>query len=105
MRVVVELVRDRRTEESIRAYRHTVETLRRIVASPSERPLFAVPPREAAVTMAVVRGARSINDVVEATGYSRSNAFAALRAARRRGLVSFEDGKQGTLHTDLRVVR
>lgn len=105
MRVVVERVSDRRTDESIRAYSRTMADLRRIVASPSPRPLFAVPRNEAAVAMAVTRGARSISEVMAATGFSRSKAHSALHAARRRGLVAFEDGKQGTIHPTLAVVQ
>ena len=101
MRVVVELVKDRRTEESIRAYRRTVADLRRVLRV---LPPNAVPPREAAVAMAVLRGARTGDEVAATTGLTRYSAYAALRGARRRGLVTWETGQRGTLHTTLRVV-
>jgi hypothetical protein len=70
-----------------------------------EPPLGAVDPLVAAVTMAVVRGAASVREVMAAveTRSSRQT-FDALREARLRGFVFWDDGKAGTLRPGLAVV-
>jgi hypothetical protein len=50
-------------------------------------------------TLAVLRGARSVEDVARAMGptVSKSSAHAALLRAREAGLVDWENGLSGTL--------
>lgn len=67
-------------------------------------PVEALPPRTAAVTMAVVRGAATIREVASVTGYSISNTHEALREARHYGLVSWTDFRSRTLRPLVDVV-
>lgn len=77
----------------------------RVVVERMKRPLSAVPPDEAAVAMAVLRGARTMKEVARACGYPQpGRALYWLRRARKRNLVAFEDHRIGTLRTTLRVV-
>jgi hypothetical protein len=70
-----------------------------------EPPLEAVPPLVAAVTMAVVRGAGSVREVMAAIETrSFRQTFDALREARNMGLVAWDDGRSGTLRPGLAVV-
>lgn len=57
-------------------------------------------------TIAVLRGARSVEDVARAMGptVSKSSAHAALLRARETGLVDWEDGLSGTLRAACRAV-
>ncbi len=93
-----------RTNESVSAHSRTIEDLRRITGH-SPRPLGTVPQREAAVAIAVLRGSRLVSEVATATGLCISEAHKALRGARKRGLVTWDDGKRGTIRSGLRVVR
>lgn len=55
--------------------------------------------------MAVLRGARTVREVAVALGYSSpTSALMALRAARRAGLVTWEDHHTGTLRPAVEVV-
>lgn len=63
-----------------------------------------VDPGVAAVAVAVLRGARSLRAVVEATGMPRMTAYSRLRRAARAGLVDWEPGLMHTLRPSVRVV-
>lgn len=70
-----------------------------------EPPLEAVPPRVAAVTMAVVLGAGSVREVAEAVGWTGlGHALDSLREARAMGLVTWVDGTNGTMRPTLTIV-
>lgn len=70
-----------------------------------EPPLEAVPPLVAAVTVAVMRGAASVREVMAAVETRSSRqCFDALREARNMGLVLWDDGRAGTLRPGLAVV-
>ena len=63
-----------------------------------------VDPGVAAVAIAVLRGARYLDDVAAECGVSRMTAYERLRRAARQGLVDWEPGLYGTLRSTLRVV-
>ena len=57
-----------------------------------------IPAGPTRVTLAVASGARSVREVATACGWvSTSTAYAHLCMARKLGLVTWEQGKQGTL--------
>lgn len=56
------------------------------------------------VLLAVVRGARTHDEIMAATGRSRQVVNRHLHRLRDDGLVGFEDDKQGTIHPLLREV-
>jgi hypothetical protein len=64
-----------------------------------------VDPRVAAVSLAVLRGARSVEEVRVACGWgSKSTAYEWLLAAVDEGLVSFEPIIEGTLRPEVELV-
>lgn len=62
-----------------------------------------VDPGVAAVAIAVLRGARSLREVVDATGMQRGSAYDRLRRAARQGLVDWEPDRLHTLRSTLGV--
>jgi DNA-binding MarR family transcriptional regulator len=50
-----------------------------------------------AVLLAITEGARSFDDIMDATGISRSEVHRHLHALIDEGLVAMERGKQGTI--------
>lgn len=62
-----------------------------------------VDPGVAAVAIAVLRGARSLEDVASACGVHRMTAYGRLQRAARAGLVDWEPGLQNTLRSTLGV--
>lgn len=67
------------------------------------RPERAVDPRDAAVTIAVTAGARTLGQVVEATGLGRDTVYRALRRCVSAGLVSWPTETKATLNSRLGV--
>lgn len=63
-----------------------------------------LPPEVAAVSMAVLCGARSYREVAKAIGYSLGRTHDFLVAARALGLIILDDGKDGSLRPGLGVV-
>lgn len=63
-----------------------------------------VDPMAAAAAVAVLRGARTVREVGDAIGRGSARTLTILRRARRLDLVSFEDGRAGTLRPRLAVV-
>ena len=55
--------------------------------------------------LAVLQGARTIDEVAAAVGIHRMTAYAHLKHLRERGLVSWRDGEKGTLHATCERVR
>lgn len=69
------------------------------------RPAGALPPLTAAVVVAVLRGARTVREVAAEVGCALETAHRHLKAARELGLVGWESGRDGTMHTRTEVVR
>lgn len=64
----------------------------------------ARPHSEAAVLLAVTRGCRVLDDVAAGAGVPRMTAYGALRRLRAAGLVDWQDGERGTLHSLVREI-
>jgi hypothetical protein len=60
----------------------------------------------AAVTLAVLHGARTVEAVAAAVGWSsKAWTWRVLRDARALGLVAFEPGRQATIRPAVKVTR
>lgn len=62
-------------------------------------------PTVAAVAIAVMRGNHTFRDIAAATGMSSAGAYDATHRAKVAGLVSWQTGKNGTIHPTVEIVK
>lgn len=69
-----------------------------------EPPLEAVPPKVAAVTMAVTLGARTVREVAAVTAtFDVGRTLDAIREAAQMGLIHYQRGQRGTIRPALGI--